>query len=69
MPTVGHSPDPSDSPVPCEERVQGWWREHSVPVSIGQWEREYNEWRSHMTLQGETPKEYLTEKLRNHVSR
>ena len=33
------------------------------------WEKEYNEERPHMSLKGKTPKEYLQEKLRNHVSR
>lgn len=44
-------------------------------VSVGhcirllkQWEREYNEERPHMALKGKTPKEYLLEKLQNHVS-
>ena len=32
------------------------------------WEREYNEKRPHMALKGKTPKEYLEEKLQNHVS-
>jgi transposase InsO family protein len=43
-------------------------------VSIGhcigllkQGEKEYNEERPHMALKGKTPKEYLLEKLQNHV--
>lgn len=35
---------------------------------LKEWEKEYNEQRPHMALQGKTPKEYLTEKLKNHVS-
>lgn len=35
---------------------------------LAQWEKEYNERRPHMALKGKTPKEYLSEKLRNHVS-
>lgn len=35
---------------------------------LGQWEKEYNEKRPHMALKGKTPKEYLAEKLKNHVS-
>lgn len=35
---------------------------------LRQWEREYNERRPHMALGGKTPREYLTEKLKNHVS-
>lgn len=33
------------------------------------WEREYNTKRPHMALNGKTPKEYLAEKLKNHVSK
>jgi transposase InsO family protein len=36
---------------------------------LGQWEREYNERRPHMALGGKTPKEYMTEKLKNHYSK
>lgn len=35
---------------------------------LSQWEKEYNEHRPHMALKGKTPKEYLVEKLQNHVS-
>ena len=35
---------------------------------LTQWEREYNEERPHMSLGGKTPKVYLVEKLKNHVS-
>jgi transposase InsO family protein len=35
---------------------------------LRQWEREYNEERPHMALNGKTPQEYLTEKLKNHLS-
>lgn len=36
---------------------------------LQQWEKEYNEKRPHMALKGKTPKEYLTQKLQNHVSK
>lgn len=35
---------------------------------LRQWEKEYNEQRPHMSLQGKTPKEYLMEKLQTHIS-
>lgn len=35
---------------------------------LGCWEKEYNEERPHMSLEGKTPREYLEEKLKNHVS-
>ena len=35
---------------------------------LREWEKEYNEQRPHMALGGKTPKEYLEEKLKNHVS-
>lgn len=35
---------------------------------LKQWEKEYNERRPHFSLHGKTPKEYLQEKLQNHVS-
>ena len=35
---------------------------------LKQWEKEYNERRPHMALKGKTPREYLEEKLRGHVS-
>lgn len=34
---------------------------------LKEWEKEYNEKRPHMALQGKTPKEYLMEKLNTHV--
>jgi len=33
------------------------------------WEKEYNEDRPYMALGRETPKEYLPEKLKNHISK
>ena len=33
------------------------------------WEREYNEERPYMALDGKTPREYLSEKLKNHISK
>ena len=35
---------------------------------LREWEKEYNEQRPHMALQGKTPKEYLLDKLQNHFS-
>ncbi len=35
---------------------------------LSQWERYYNERRPHMALKGKTPRQYLEEKLKNHVS-
>ncbi len=35
---------------------------------LKRWEKEYNERRPHMALKGKTPKEYLAEKLKNHIS-
>jgi transposase InsO family protein len=35
---------------------------------LKQWEKEYNEDWPHMALKGKTPREYLEEKLRGHVS-
>lgn len=36
---------------------------------LHQWEKEYNEERPHMSLKGKTPKEYLMQKLQNHISK
>lgn len=36
---------------------------------LREWEREYNTKRPHMALKGKTPQEFLTEKLKNHVSK
>lgn len=41
---------------------------HHCIKLLKQWEREYNEQRPHMALGGKTPKEYLMEKLKNHIS-
>jgi transposase InsO family protein len=41
--------------------------QHCIRLLQG-WEREYNERRPHMALKGKTPKEYLMQKLQNHVS-
>jgi hypothetical protein len=40
---------------------------HCIPCLLKQWEKEYNQERPHMALKGKTPKEYLLEKLQNHV--
>jgi transposase InsO family protein len=42
--------------------------EHCVKL-LHQWEQEYNEQRPHMALGDKTPREYLTEKLKNHYSK
>lgn len=41
--------------------------EHCLKL-LRRWEKEYNTRRPHMALGGKTPHEYLTEKLRNHIS-
>lgn len=41
--------------------------QHCVKL-LREWETEYNHDRPHMALGGKTPHEYLTEKLKNHVS-
>lgn len=41
---------------------------HHCMKLLTRWEKEYNEQRPHMSLGGKTPREYLTEKLKNHVS-
>jgi transposase InsO family protein len=40
--------------------------QHCIKL-LKEWEKEYNEKRPHMALQGKTPKEYLMEKLQNHA--
>ena len=42
---------------------------HHVTKLLRKWEREYNNRRPHMALGGKTPREFLTEKLKNHVSK
>jgi len=41
---------------------------HHCMRLLSQWEKEYNEKRPHMALKGKTPKQYLAEKLKSHVS-
>ena len=36
---------------------------------LKEWEKEYNERRPHMALGGKTPKQYLEEKLKSHISK
>lgn len=42
---------------------------HHCIKLLRQWEREYNTQRPHMALGGKTPREFLTEKLKNHYSK
>jgi len=42
--------------------------QHCIKL-LRQWEREYNEERPHMALDGKTPHEFFKEKLKNHYSK
>jgi len=42
---------------------------HHCMKLLRQWEREYNEQRPHMALDGKTPREFFDEKLKNHYSK
>jgi transposase InsO family protein len=42
---------------------------HHLTKLLAQWEKEYNGQRPHMALGGKTPREFLTEKLKNHYSK